>query len=461
MRKRNMIIAAVLTAFVMATHAQGTKPGGLQHFQAQCSLLLAQGGKWKTPNQSYQAQDEWSPRYFGYAFAAGIHPNTLLLKITGYMPRQSAWLTFWDGFYTWDVKKQKLVYHSVNAMGAVATGESERIGPSEISLLFTIVQPDGKVEKHRDVQKLEGDTVKSDSYVQTAGKWQPKNRFVWSRLEQPGGNLTFMSTRDGNFEVYSMDAKGGNLKNLTCNKATDYAFSATPDGRLVFYSNRDGNDEVYIQSADGKKATNLTNHPAADRITCVSPDGKKIAFSSNRDHGAGEIYVMEIDGGNLKRLTHNDNFEDAPTWSPDGRQIIFSRDIKGASDSTSRAASNGEIFIMDADGGNARRLTDRPGFDGGPSFSPDGKRIAFYGKTAEGNYEIFVMDADGGNITNLTEDPLEDYSPSWSPDGQWIAYTKGDSSNYDVWLIHLATGIKTRLTTQPKRDESPFWMPAK
>lgn len=69
------------------------------------------------------------------------------------------------------------------------------------------------------------------------------------------------------------------------------------------------------------------------------------------------------------------------------------------------------------------------------------------------------MNTDGSKVMNLTKDPLEDYSPSWSPDGKWIAYTSGNSKNYDVWLIHIETLIKTRLTTQPKRDESPVWKP--
>jgi TolB protein len=184
-------------------------------------------------------------------------------------------------------------------------------------------------------------------------------------------------------------------------------------------------------------------------------------FISNRDEKRGEIYVMDADGKNLKRLTNNGYFEDAASWSNDGKRIYFSRELRDLSDTSAKAVTNGEIFVMDADGTNETRLTNRPGFDGGPTLSPDGSKIAFYGKTAEGNYEIFLMDVDGKNISNLTEDAMEDYSPSWSPDGKWIAYTKGNSKNYDVWIINLETKIKTRLTTQTKRDESPIWQVAK
>jgi Periplasmic component of the Tol biopolymer transport system len=92
-------------------------------------------------------------------------------------------------------------------------------------------------------------------------------------------------------------------------------------------------------------------------------------------------------------------------------------------------------------------------------FSPDRKKIAFYGTTEEKNYEIFIMNADGTSISNLTNDILEDYSPSWSPDGKWIAYSSGTSKQYDVWLINVKSKRKIRLTNEPKRNETPVWRP--
>lgn len=453
------VTGIIICSMPFIAHAQGSENEKLKQFRKHCARLLEDGGKWKATNKDYKAAEEWSARYFGYEFKKGINDNTVLLKITGYFPKKSQWVVFWDGFYTWDHQKQKAVYHSVNTEGAVATGESESVSENEMVLVFNTISPDGKIEKHKDVEKLVNNTIESNSFKYKANKWEPDNSMTWTRLEQPKGTLSFLSTRDGNFEVYTMDADGNNTKNLTNNKALDFWSSWSPDGKYIyFYSNRDGNNEIYRMDADGANPVNLTNHPANDYLPTCSPDGKKILFTSTRDHKEREIYIMNIDGLEVKRLTNNEAFEEVPTFSPDGKQILFTRQIIDPGDTTH--AANGEIFIMDMDGKNEKRLTNRKGYDSGGMFSPDGKKIAFYGKTEAGNWEIFIMNADGTDITNLTEDELEDYSPQWSPDGKWIAYSKGNSSNYDVWIIHVETKIKTRLTSQPKRDESPVWKPA-
>ena len=114
---------------------------------------------------------------------------------------------------------------------------------------------------------------------------------------------------------------------------------------------------------------------------------------------------MEADGGNQQRLTEN-LFDDwYPSWSPDGKRIAFSSDRQGDFGSF-------EIYVMDTDGGNQRRLTNDPQYDGSPSWSPDGKRIIFVSER-DGNYEIYVMDADGDNQRNLTKHGGEDFSPAW------------------------------------------------
>lgn len=454
-----IIIIVLITCF--SANGQTYQSTALVNYIKQCEILLQNEGKWKSINKDHDVKDTSSASYFGYEFSKGIHTNTLVFKITGYFPAKSQWVTSWEGFYTWDYKKQKVIFQAVQVQGAIATGESESISGNEMSVIFTIRNPEGKIEKRKDVFTIEGHQFLSANFIHTSNKWEKKKLSDWHFLEQPAGNITFMSTRDGNWEIYSVNTKGENLKNLSCSKATDYMFSYFPrNNQFIYNTNKDGNDEVYIMSADGKKQTNLSKHPSSDRVATVSPNGKQIVFLSDRDHSEGEIYMMDSAGNNLKRLTSNEYYEDLPNFSPDGKKILFTRVLGDIKDTSSAAIFNGEIFIMDNNGTNEVQLTHRPGGDGGAQISPDGKKIAFHGKSSAGNYDIHIMDIDGKNMINITNDSKEDYSPYWSPDGKWIAYTSGNSKNYDVWIIHIATNIKTRLTIHSKRDESPVWQAA-
>ena len=122
---------------------------------------------------------------------------------------------------------------------------------------------------------------------------------AWSR---DGRTIVFVSWRDGNGEVYAMDADGSGPRNLTQNPAKDVRPAWSPDGRrIAFASRRDGNSEVYVMNADGSGQRNLTRNPAFDADPAWSPDGRKIAFVSKRDGSYG-VYVMNADGSGQRRL---------------------------------------------------------------------------------------------------------------------------------------------------------------
>ena len=154
--------------------------------------------------------------------------------------------------------------------------------------------------------------------------------------------------------------------------------------RIVFTSKRDGNSEIYVMDANGESQKRLTNHSFLDSEPVWSPDGTRIAFVSNRRWFNLHIYIMDSDGRNLTRIT--DGVRDRnPAWSPDGRKIAFTAYPEEL---------NLEIYVMDADGENQTRLTHKFGGDRHPSWSPDGQRIAFL-SLQDGHGDIYVMDADG------------------------------------------------------------------
>jgi TolB protein len=230
-----------------------------------------------------------------------------------------------------------------------------------------------------------------------------------------------------------------------------------PTGEIGFATNRDGNYEIYTMKADGSKPVNLTRHEGLDYGPSWSPDGRRLAFQTDRD-GNDEIYVMNADGSGLLNLTKHPARDTAPRWSPDGKRIAFCRQLSAA-DSTGHGG-RAELFVMDADGSNERRLTERPGFNSGPAWSPDGRRIAFH-STSSGGADIVIMDADGRNPTVLTSSEAEDYYPAWSPDGRWIVYCSGQAKQYNLWRVHPDGTERQRLTDHPGRDQAPAWRPTR
>jgi Tol biopolymer transport system component len=132
---------------------------------------------------------------------------------------------------------------------------------------------------------------------------------------------------------------------------------------MAFVSDRDGNSEIFVANADGSEQIQLTETvtPTTNWAPAWSPDGSRIAFMSDRD-GDQEVFVMNIDGSEQINLTNNDFFsDDYPSWSPDSSRIAFY---------TNRDEGNHEIYIMNADGSEPERITDSPGWDGLPAWSP-------------------------------------------------------------------------------------------
>ena len=155
-------------------------------------------------------------------------------------------------------------------------------------------------------------------------------------------------------------------------------------------------------NADGNNVRRLTFPPdGCDVYPTWSPDGKQIAFAAaGRQKVDFDIYVMDADGGNIRPLTDDRATDSDPAWSPDGKQIAFRSGRVG-----------GGIYVMDANGRNVRRLTIFQD-DQGPTWSPDGRRIAFI-SLRDPVPKVYVMDADGRNQRRLTHDHVPEASPAW------------------------------------------------
>jgi len=183
------------------------------------------------------------------------------------------------------------------------------------------------------------------------------------------------------------------------------------DPPLLIVSNRSGSANIFLANADGSEVKNLTDSKFLNTNPAWSPDGKKVAFASDRD-GDMSLYVMDADGKNATRLT-KDHGDRLPSWSADGKTIAFCR----------RTESGSQICSVPAAGGDAKEIGDGDGWD--PAFSPDGKKIAFTSMRDGDGFRLYVMDADGKNVKKLTEkpNPYGYVYPAWSPDGKKISWT--------------------------------------
>jgi len=182
-----------------------------------------------------------------------------------------------------------------------------------------------------------------------------------------GQQLAFASSRDGNSEIYAMNADGSNVRRLTTNAAADYEPTWSSDGtRIAFVSERDGNREIYVMDQTGLNPVRLTNNPGLDIEPAWSPSGNHILFARGGAFNLTVTHVMNFDGSGVTSLGTGGNRESSPVWSPNGAQIAFVR---------MDASPLGSLRIMNADGtGVHERQLNFIGPD--LSWAPD-ERIAF------------------------------------------------------------------------------------
>ena len=188
-------------------------------------------------------------------------------------------------------------------------------------------------------------------------------------------------------------------------------------GKIAFVSARDGNPEIYSVNVDGTGVERLTYAPESDDEPAWSPDGQRIAFVSARS-GSEEIYVMNADGSNVVQLTVSASFSRSPTWSPDGTKIAYS--------TLSNGSMNLWVIGANVGGPGPTLLFEAPGWDAQPAWSPDGARLALVSDwfAYDFVYDIFLINADGSGFTPLTGNIFDfiDYlRPSWSPSGAQLA----------------------------------------
>lgn len=284
------------------------------------------------------------------------------------------------------------------------------------------------------------------------------------------GKIAFHSGRDGDSEIFVMNADGTEQTQLTHNDTWEFDPVWSPNGKQLAYisfpADFNGPPVIVVMNADGTGITQLTDNTSRNQNPIRSPDGKQIAFASNRD-GDPEIYIMDADGSNVRRLTTNAFVLQISAWSPNGKQIAFSnyRDYALYGDK-----GDLEISFVNVDGTGITQITNNTDDDAGDhaSWSPDGKLFTFSRRAGNffggGNYNIFVMNADGTNarqLTGLVGDASNNDNSVWSPNGKRLAFNSTRDGNEEIYTMKLDGSDQRNLTHNASFDAAPGWASGK
>lgn len=266
--------------------------------------------------------------------------------------------------------------------------------------------------------------------------------------------IAFVSERDGDRDIYLMNADGSQQVNLTQSTSTDQEPSWSPDGALLaFSSSRDDGFDIYSMRRDGSQPRRLTEERASEGRPRWSPDGRRIAFYTLS--GSQRLWLMNADGGGAAPI----KLPAGPScqggfpggWSADGSLIVFR-----GSNGTTHAL---EICQVSPDGSAMKALVSQEDvFNFSPAVAPDG-RIVYVSKR-DGNSEIYLANADGSKQRRLTNDEGRDLNPVWSPDGQWIAFASERDGDFEIFIMRADGSDRQQLTKNGADDVEPAWAPS-
>ena len=254
-----------------------------------------------------------------------------------------------------------------------------------------------------------------------------------------------VSSSQGSKDLYLMDWDGYNsIKVIPIGLTSSHAWSYHSDF-LMYSSERNRDWKIYLLDLKNFKEKLLFSSNGLNLVGNSSPRDE-IVFSSSKD-GNSEIYMINKNGGNLRKLTTSFGIDVSPAFTPDGSRIAFVSDRGGSP----------QIYIMHSNGSGIRRITFEGSYNTSPAWSPDGTWLAYTG-TKDGKNQVFVIKSDGTMLRQLTSVGNNE-SPSFSPDGMFIAFDSDRDGKRGIYVMRLNGDEQRRITPKDIKAMSPRWSP--
>lgn len=265
-----------------------------------------------------------------------------------------------------------------------------------------------------------------------------------------GSRIAFVRTRRNptvTKNVYTAEMDGGNVASITNNRSLNILPSIGPGGEVLFTSYAKRNPDLWM--AAGGAPRRISKYPGLNLGGVMSPNGGSIALTLSKD-GNSEIYLIDRGGNIQRRLTKSPAIDGSPTWSPAGNRIAF----------VSNRAGTPQIYVMSSSGGGAKRLTRKGKYNQTPDWNPGNKKdrdlanwVAYAGRDNANRFDVFAVHVRTGKLVRLTQGGGRNEDPTYSPDGRLVAYASSRGG------IFVATKDGNNAIPVIRAGTTPDWGP--